>query len=127
MTGRCRCLRHLLHGVRDNAVDADLGPALHLPGTEQFGLAAAGDPVELTLVRLLNASPPEEGHQRPDRQDDDEREDHERFTCRPVSVTTWPSCIIVSDFRKSRSPEAAGAARASWVAIWLTRVACCMA
>lgn len=94
-----RCLRHLLHRVGDDAVDAGFRLPLKLAGTEDFGVPAGGDAVEFTLVGTLGGEPPQDDHQRPDRQDGDEREDHERFTCRPVSVTTWASCMTVSVFR----------------------------
>lgn len=98
-----RCRRrgagHLVHGVDDEVVHACFGLTLKLAGTEDFGVSVAGDPVKLALVGALGEEPPQDDHQRPDRQDGDEREDHGRFTCRPVSVTTWPSCVTVSVFR----------------------------
>ncbi|WP_158635158.1 hypothetical protein [Tsukamurella asaccharolytica] len=71
---------HLLQGIGDDVVDVGFRLPLKLAGTEDFGVAAAGDAVELSLAGTLGGEPPQDDHQRPDRQNGDEREDHERFT-----------------------------------------------
>ena len=98
---RCRggCVSHLLHGVDDQGIHAGFGLTLDTTRVCLLLASAGVDAVELALVGAFGGEPPHGDHQRPDRHDGDEREDHERPTCRPVSVTTWPSCMIVSVLR----------------------------